>query len=90
MFPLTRTQLRPVHYMATFACRKTPGPILEALNEGKNFSMADTYAITKVLDVYLAREMSLLPRASGVVVNSVNPGLTLTDLRRDVPWIIAL
>ena len=59
------------------------------MNDPKNFGF-DQYSMTKLLEMYLVREMAKLPIASEVVVNAVNPGLTTSELRRDVPWIFQL
>ena len=71
--------------MAQFKCRTTSGPLLNALNDPHNFSGLENYNITKLLEMYLVRELAALPIASGVVVNAANPGLTTSGLRRDQP-----
>ena len=81
--------LSQVQYLAAFKYRDTPGSLLDALNDPKNFSI-DHYNITKLLDVCLAREMAKFPTASGVIVNSVNPGLSTSELRRDLPAPVKL
>ena len=43
-----------------------------------------------VLDVFMAREMAKLPAASRVIVCSVNPGLCKSDLRKDLPYPVAV
>ena len=81
-FPWLSLMHSPVHYMASFACRNAHGPLLKAISDQSNFSLLDQYNVTKLLDVYLAREIALLPDARSVVVNSVNPGLCKSELRR--------
>lgn len=43
-----------------------------------------------VLDVFMAREIAKLPVASKVTVASVNPGLCKSDLRKDMPYPVAV
>jgi len=47
------------------------------------------YNTSKLIDVYIAREISKLPAASKIIVNSCNPGLCVSDLRRGFPWLLA-
>jgi retinol dehydrogenase-12 len=45
--------------------------------------------MSKLLDVFMAREIAQLPAAQKVNVNSLNPGLCVSELRRDMPIIVA-
>ena len=80
---LTRVSIPIVHYVAAFKYRNTKGSILDAVNDPKNFSL-DHYNIVKLLEVFLAREIASLPMASRIIVNAVNPGLSTSQLRRDM------
>ena len=42
-------------------------------------------AFVSVLDIMMAREMAKIPGGANVVINSSNPGLCVSELRRDLP-----
>ena len=68
------------HYSAIFAEHTDPHPI-HALNDKSRFVPSDRYNVSKLLDIYLAREIA--KRAGlNVVVNVVNPGLCDSELAR--------
>lgn len=48
--------------------------------------MLDRYNVSKLLDLFLVREIAKLPLAKDVVVDVVNPGMCVSDLRDDLPW----
>ncbi|KAJ7794075.1 hypothetical protein B0H14DRAFT_3497401 [Mycena olivaceomarginata] len=48
-----------------------------------NALSGDRYPTTKLFDLFLAREISKLPQAEGVVINVVDPGLCRSDITRD-------
>ncbi|GAA5968607.1 hypothetical protein JCM11641_007693 [Rhodosporidiobolus odoratus] len=80
-----------IHYAAAFKERQAVpykhSDYLAALNDKELFNGFDRYGVSKVLNVLLARELAKLPQVqSKVVVNSVNPGLTKSSLRREMPW----
>ncbi|GAA5914900.1 hypothetical protein JCM6882_008102 [Rhodosporidiobolus microsporus] len=83
-----------VHYVAGFNERKAVpskhSSYLAALDDESIFVGSDRYNVSKLLDVMMAREFAKLPalKAKGVVVNSVNPGLTKSALRRDAPGVV--
>ena len=78
-----------VHYWARFKQKDVPGPLLAALNNKKHHSPDDTYNISKLLDLFFAREVAALPSISGkVVVNAVDPGLCKSNFRRALPWVL--
>lgn len=60
--------------------------IFAALSQASTSNMADRYALSKLLEVYAARQLARLAPASrtGVVVNLLSPGLCNTDLTRNV------
>ncbi|KAK7025047.1 hypothetical protein R3P38DRAFT_2952500 [Favolaschia claudopus] len=71
-------------FMAKFADKSAP-KILEAMNNKElSKDAVDRYPTSKLFNYYFAREISMLPQAQGVVVNTVSPGLTSTELGRDL------
>jgi len=77
-----------VHEWAKLAQQDQPN-IIEALNKKEKATVQDTYNISKLLDVFMAREIAKLSAASKVIVTSVNPGLCKSELRDDLPRPIA-
>lgn len=73
--------------MARFNERKATGSLLEALDKEENFGGMDRYNVTKLFSYYLSQEISKLPLARDVVVSVVNPGLCVSQLRRDLGGI---
>ena len=73
-----------MHYRARFTENNQSKP-LAALNDSTKFDGSDRYSTTKLLDVFLARKIAQLPKATegGIVVNSVNPSLCKSDLARE-------
>ncbi|KAF7370345.1 hypothetical protein MSAN_00665900 [Mycena sanguinolenta] len=71
-------------YTAKFS-ERSAAKILQAMNdESQCKDIVDRYPTTKLLDLFLAREIAKLPQAQGVVVNVAAPGLCVTDLGRDI------
>ncbi|KAJ6620576.1 hypothetical protein B0H10DRAFT_1791582 [Mycena sp. CBHHK59/15] len=70
-------------FLAKFA-EKSASNILQELNDKAKSVQKDRYATSKLLDLFLAREIAELPKAEGVVVNVVDPGLCISELGRDV------
>ena len=78
-----------MHYFAKWKHQDAPEPMLVALNDKKYQVPGETYGVSKTLDIFLAREIAQLPAVSGkVVVNSIDPGLCKTSLRRTFPSIV--
>lgn len=77
-----------VHEWAKFPQQDAP-TILAALNDKQQAVPSDLYNMSKLLDVLITREIAQLPSAQKIVVNSLNPGLCVSDLRRDFPSLIA-
>lgn len=77
-----------VHEWAKFPQQDEP-TILAALNDKSKAVDSDLYNMSKLLDVLMTREIAKLPNASKINVNSLNPGLCVSELRRDFPWIVA-
>ncbi|KAJ6514865.1 hypothetical protein C8R47DRAFT_1206227 [Mycena vitilis] len=71
-------------FITKFPERSAP-KILETLNDKKKSSdMVDRYTLSKLFDLFIAREIAKLPLAQGVVVNVVSPGLCASDIARDL------
>lgn len=68
------------------------GSILDDLNDptSPNGAMVgprgpSRYYLTKLISLHLAQRIAALKAAAGVIVNAVNPGLSMTDLYRTAP-----
>ncbi|KAJ7854123.1 hypothetical protein B0H13DRAFT_2358602 [Mycena leptocephala] len=70
-------------FLASFP-EKTAPNILQVLNDEGKTNAKDRYPTSKLLDLFLAREIAGLPKAQGVVVNVVDPGLCISELGRDM------
>ncbi|KAJ7742842.1 hypothetical protein B0H16DRAFT_1562530 [Mycena metata] len=58
--------------------------ILQALNDPSRGRMTkDRYAVSKLFNLFLAREIAALPQAQGVIVNVVDPGMCVSEIGRD-------
>ncbi|KAM0746967.1 NAD(P)-binding protein [Meredithblackwellia eburnea MCA 4105] len=75
-----------VHVFAAFKEKSVEGSTLAALNTKEISDMWDRYNVTKVLSLFMARQLAQLPLAAekDVVVNCVNPGLCESDFRKDI------
>ncbi|KAJ6530002.1 hypothetical protein DFH09DRAFT_151650 [Mycena vulgaris] len=69
-------------FLARFSQRHVPN-ILETLNDKSKWIQPDRYFITKLFNLFVAREIAMLPKAEGVVVNVVDPGLCSSDISRN-------
>ncbi|KAJ7656357.1 hypothetical protein DFH06DRAFT_1199337 [Mycena polygramma] len=70
-------------FLAKFA-EKTATNILQALSDETKSNHKDRYPTSKLLLLFLTREIAALPQAEGVVVNVVDPGLCVSELGRDM------
>lgn len=77
-----------VHEWARFPQQDAP-TILAALNDKSQAITSDLYKMSKLLDVLITKEIAQLPSAQKINVNSLNPGLCVSELRRDWSPIIA-
>ena len=68
-------------YFASFAERSADN-IFDALNDEKNARMLDRYAVSKLLDVFLTRELANY--VEDIEICSVHPGLCYSDLNREL------
>ncbi|GAA5824825.1 hypothetical protein JCM11251_005359 [Rhodosporidiobolus azoricus] len=79
-----------VHFVAAFEERNSVpskhSTYLAALDDESIFKGMDRYNVSKLLDVMMARKFAKLPqvKAKGIIVNSVNPGLTKSGLRKEM------
>lgn len=64
--------------------------MIAAMSAKETASPMDSYNASKVLDVMIAREMAKLSIAGKVSVTSVNPGFCKSDLRKDLPYPVAV
>ncbi|SPN99118.1 related to enoyl-CoA hydratase/isomerase [Cephalotrichum gorgonifer] len=62
------------------------GDVFDALSVKEGFAPFDQYPMTKLLEIFAVRQLaSIIPvSTSGVVVNTVNPGLCYSDLDRNL------
>ncbi|KAF7340146.1 hypothetical protein MVEN_01933100 [Mycena venus] len=73
----------PPHLTITGSAGTHPFPIhLDIISESIKMSK-DRYAISKLFNLFFAREIAALPQAQGVVVNVVDPGMCVSDIGRD-------
>ncbi|KAJ4357694.1 uncharacterized protein N0V89_002270 [Didymosphaeria variabile] len=68
------------------------GNVFEVLSEEQNFDAIATYPRTKLLEIYIVRELAgLLPLSStGVIVNTVSPGLCYSELDRNQGFLMKI
>lgn len=71
-----------LHENARFAERNTPGNILDALNDPKQYQKQDRYPTSKTIGLLWARELAHRVRSSEIVINSATPGFCKTGLPR--------
>ncbi|KAJ7509771.1 hypothetical protein B0H11DRAFT_1257718 [Mycena galericulata] len=69
-------------FRAKFIAQTAP-KILEALNDPTQVVHKERYETSKLFSLFLARAISGLRKAEGVVVNVAHPGLVVTDIGRD-------
>lgn len=64
------------------------GPILLNMNQEANFkaNAPERYPTSKLMNVYLALGLAALA-GDDIIVNVVNPGLCVSDFKRDMNWI---
>lgn len=74
-----------VHSWAKFNERKEPGSILAALSDEKVFkpNAQDRYQVSKLLNIYITNRLAKLTRDDDIIVNTVNPALCVSELRRE-------
>ncbi|KAI0146699.1 hypothetical protein BJ166DRAFT_69644 [Pestalotiopsis sp. NC0098] len=76
------------HYLVDFEEAGAPGGIFDRLNdrEASLKSMDDRYPTTKLMQVFVVRELAaLLPlESNSVIINCTNPGLCHSELSREL------
>lgn len=77
-----------VHEWAKFPQQDAP-TLLAALNDEKQADFNDQYNMSSLLDIFLTKELASLPSAQKVVVNTLTPGLCVSELRQDLPYVLA-
>lgn len=78
-----------VHHFATFHEATLPGPVLLNLNDEETFkkTKADRYNVSKLLDIHISLGLATLA-GDEVIVNVVNPGLCISEFRRNFTGIL--
>ncbi|KAK7420754.1 hypothetical protein QQX98_002558 [Neonectria punicea] len=71
---------------------KLQGDVFDALSTEKGFNTFTQYPTTKLLEIYAVRELaSLLPVSdTGVIINTVNPGLCYSSLDRNGTFMLRM
>ncbi|KAK7418098.1 hypothetical protein QQZ08_011385 [Neonectria magnoliae] len=66
------------------------GRLFETLNNESTADMADRYGLSKLLEVFIIKQLAVLfpLSSSGVIVNCVAPGLCQSDLHREVHHLL--
>ncbi|KAM0746964.1 NAD(P)-binding protein [Meredithblackwellia eburnea MCA 4105] len=79
-----------VHSMASFKEKNIQGSTIDALNDEKVANMLDRYNVSKVLSLFITRQLAKLPEAKNVVINVTNPGMCDTTFRDEaLPGVLA-
>ncbi|KAJ3548303.1 hypothetical protein NM208_g1077 [Fusarium decemcellulare] len=71
-----------MHYTVDFKEKDAPEGIFNSLNDEKKADMASRYPTTKLLEVFIVREMAARRRADPypIIINTTNPGLCKSEL----------
>ncbi len=88
-FPPKLTLLTAAHAHASYT-RPSSSSLLLDLDDpnSTNSGLLNRYALTRLFDVFLVRQLAALPLGEGVVVNTANRGLCKSRLRRNAPSVI--
>lgn len=81
-----------LHFLADFT-EAQEEDIYAALNSSKRCDMQNRYAVSKLMDIFLARELAERAKGStlpSVIVNAVDPGLCRTELTREFTGLTAV
>ncbi|KAI9702218.1 MAG: hypothetical protein M1820_006300 [Bogoriella megaspora] len=62
-----------------------PGELFATLNDEKTANMGDRYNVTKLMEIFVIKQMAVLSplSSSGVIVNCIAPGLCKSELGRE-------
>jgi len=73
------------HFLVDFNEKTAPEGIFNHMNKKSNVNMGQRYATSKLMEVYIVREMAARRPADTypVTVNMVNPGLCKSELARE-------
>jgi NAD(P)-dependent dehydrogenase (short-subunit alcohol dehydrogenase family) len=74
-----------LHAYSQFPERHAPS-VIEALDDEKSANMAERYSTSKLLEVFMIRELAARVAGTGVTMNMVNPGLCHSRLARNAGW----
>jgi NAD(P)-dependent dehydrogenase (short-subunit alcohol dehydrogenase family) len=79
-------------FLASFPERKTPHnqSIFAALSDKKKARMLDRYNVSKLLEVFIVREIvaTKAPKGYPVVINFLTPGFCISQLNREYPGLL--
>ncbi len=83
--PTLSVVVSDVHYFVDFNERSAPEGIFNHLNDKSAANMAERYPTSKLIEVFLVREMAAQRPADSypVTINMLNPGLCKSELSRD-------
>ncbi|KAM0786800.1 hypothetical protein ACM66B_002233 [Microbotryomycetes sp. NB124-2] len=68
------------------------GSLLDNLNQIETFNKeggTERYHISKIFSIFIARKLAESAKGSDVVVNVVNPGLVVSEFKREMSWLRA-
>lgn len=80
-----------VHHWTPFIENESPRPV-ERLNDKSAFLVNDRYLVSKLLDLFITREIgnflegSKVTEDKSILINCVNPGLCHSELSRKAGW----
>lgn len=79
-----------LHYTVDFKEKDAPEGIFNNMNDESKSEIASRYATTKLLEVFVVREMAAQRPAEAypVTINLVNPGLCRSELGREEPGFL--
>lgn len=79
-----------VHSWAKLEERKQPRSLLAALSDEALFTQVaqDRYQVSKLLNIFITNRLAQLTRDDDIIVNTVNPALCISELRREMDGFI--
>ncbi|KAI4170654.1 MAG: hypothetical protein LQ348_007075, partial [Seirophora lacunosa] len=81
------------HAFTPFAERDEPN-IFAALSDPSKANMADRYFVSKLLEIFIVREMAARSTSSSspypITINCLNPGFCRSELGREAGWTLYL
>lgn len=80
------------HFAVDFKEKDEPGGIFKALNDKTKSDVAERYELSKLLQVFIVREMAARlskgQESTPIIMNCVNPGLCKSELSREVDSVM--